>query len=238
MKISFIIPAHNEERFLAKAIGGILAQPREFIEEIIVVNNASTDRTREIAFRFADDGVRVVDEPKKGLPFARKAGFQAAQGEIIASIDADSVIAESWAKTAAGLFEKNKKIAAVSGPYFYESMGALEHILNFLYIFLVILPVHWIVNTLGVSGIILGGNFAVRREALRYIEGYTKDVIFYGEDAYLAKRFRRAGPIQFSPKLYVHTSPRRFKKEGFIKVNARYTLNFFWVLFTGKPFRK
>ena len=73
MRLSFVVPAYNEETYLPACLESILAQTRELDEavEIIVVNNASTDRTREVALKFS--GVRVVDEPRKGLTYARQA---------------------------------------------------------------------------------------------------------------------------------------------------------------------
>jgi glycosyltransferase involved in cell wall biosynthesis len=76
MKISFVIPAYNEEAVIAKCLESVQKEltrtPCEV--EVVVVNNASTDKTREIALTFP--GVRVVNEEKKGLVFARAAGDQ------------------------------------------------------------------------------------------------------------------------------------------------------------------
>jgi hypothetical protein len=75
MRLSFVVPAYNEEAYLPACLESVLAQTRELGDavEIIVVNNASSDRTREVALGYS--GVRVVDEPRKGLTFARQAGF-------------------------------------------------------------------------------------------------------------------------------------------------------------------
>ena len=75
VRLSFVVPAYNEEAYLPACLESIVAQTRELGDavEVIVVNNASTDRTREVAL--AVPGVRVVDEPRKGLTFARQAGF-------------------------------------------------------------------------------------------------------------------------------------------------------------------
>jgi glycosyltransferase involved in cell wall biosynthesis len=61
--ISVIVCAHNEERFLAGCLHSLLAQTR-LPDEILVINNASSDRTRDVAL--AIPGVRIVDEPRKG----------------------------------------------------------------------------------------------------------------------------------------------------------------------------
>src|ERR1035441_10065252 len=96
MRLSFAVPAYNEEAYLPACLESILAQTRELGDavEIIVVNNASTDRTREVALGYA--GVRVVDEARKGLTFARQAGFVASSGELIANVDSDSRLTPGW----------------------------------------------------------------------------------------------------------------------------------------------
>ena len=96
MRLSFVIPAYNEEAYLPACLESILAQTRELGDEveIIVVNNASTDRTREVALAYS--GVRVVDEPRKGLTFARQAGFAASTGKLIANVESDSLLTPGW----------------------------------------------------------------------------------------------------------------------------------------------
>ena len=77
MKISFVVPAYNEEGYIAHCLRSILKETAgsKCNIEIIVVNNAGTDRTSEIAGSFP--GVRVVDEYRKGIVRARQAGFLA-----------------------------------------------------------------------------------------------------------------------------------------------------------------
>ena len=102
MRLSFVIPARNEESYLPACRDSILEQTRDFDGgvEIIVVNNASTDRTREVALRYA--GVTLVDVVRKGLPFAREAEFAACTEELVANIDADSRLMLDRAYSAAG----------------------------------------------------------------------------------------------------------------------------------------
>ncbi len=62
LKISVIVCAHNEARYLSPCLHSLLAQSR-LPDEILVINNASTDETRAVALRVPS--VRVVDEPRK-----------------------------------------------------------------------------------------------------------------------------------------------------------------------------
>ena len=71
LRISVIVCAHNEARYLPACLHSLLAQTR-LPDEILVVNNASTDETRAVALQIPR--VRVVDEPRKGLVIARETG--------------------------------------------------------------------------------------------------------------------------------------------------------------------
>ena len=76
LKIGVIVCAHNEARYLSPCLHSLLAQSRP-PDEILVINNASTDETRTVALRVPS--VRVVDEPRKGLVIAREAGRRVAR---------------------------------------------------------------------------------------------------------------------------------------------------------------
>ena len=82
-RISVVIPCHNEEAGIRAVIERM---PRPLVDEIVVVNNASTDRTEEVALEL---GAKVVREEKKGYGNAYKAGLAAASGDIIVTMDGD-----------------------------------------------------------------------------------------------------------------------------------------------------
>ena len=88
MKVSVVIPTMNEE----KSIGAVLddinrsMSASKYEYEAIIVDTNSKDRTREIAL---SKGAKVVEEPRRGYGRAYKSGFAAANGEVIATMDAD-----------------------------------------------------------------------------------------------------------------------------------------------------
>ncbi len=89
MKLSVVIPAYNEENGIGLTLDSIPVKELEkagYEVEKIVVNNASTDRTAEVAIQH---GARVVFQPKRGYGNAYQTGFFKATGTIIASGDAD-----------------------------------------------------------------------------------------------------------------------------------------------------
>ena len=81
-KITVIIPCLNEE----EGIEQVLTRMPSFVDEILVVDNGSTDRTSDVAKSF---GARVIGENQRGYGRAYKAGFASAQGDIIVTLDGD-----------------------------------------------------------------------------------------------------------------------------------------------------
>ena len=91
--ISFIVPAHNEEALLGRTLSAIHESVRGSREpyEIVVVNDASTDRTGEVAL---EHGVRVISVNHRQIAATRNAGAAAATGDILIFVDADTTVAE------------------------------------------------------------------------------------------------------------------------------------------------
>lgn len=86
MKISVVIPTMNEEESIGKVLDDVNQALSGRDYEVLIVDTKSTDKTREIA---RSKGARVVDEPRRGYGRAYKTGFEAAEGDIIATLDAD-----------------------------------------------------------------------------------------------------------------------------------------------------
>ncbi len=96
--ISLIIPAYNEEKLIYRTLLSVSKAVRQFeldtneTIELIVVDNASTDRTVEIANRF---DVTIVREERHMISAVRNAGAKAAKSEILCFLDADSEVSEN-----------------------------------------------------------------------------------------------------------------------------------------------
>jgi glycosyltransferase involved in cell wall biosynthesis len=89
--VSVIIPCRNGAGWLADAIESCLGQSWRRLE-IIVVDDASTDGSRDVARRYQDRGVIVLDSPRRGAAAARNVGLQRARGDFIQFLDADDVL--------------------------------------------------------------------------------------------------------------------------------------------------
>lgn len=113
--ISAIICTHNREQYLGAAIDSLLEQ--DFADfEVVVVDNASQDHTREVVeTRLIDTRLKYVYEPVTGLSVARNTGAKAAAGEILAYLDDDAVASLSWLKILDNAYESNEKLAIAGG---------------------------------------------------------------------------------------------------------------------------
>ncbi len=227
MKVSIVVPAYNEAAYLADTLHCLLSLDYPDFE-IIVVDNASTDSTSEVAKQFP---VRLVYEEKKGLLHARERGRREASGEIIANVDADCRPTKDWLQKAT-LYFKNPKVVAVSGPYFYFDSPFLSRTILFnsqKYLYAVSSR---ILQAFGKNGILIGGNTLFRARALDELGGYDTSILFYGEDTDTAKKLSSRGKIVFSPNVVMPTSARRFKKEGTLRIIGKYLYHFFKATFS------
>jgi glycosyltransferase involved in cell wall biosynthesis len=100
VRCSVIVCAYNEERLLPDCLQTLLQQSFP-PHELIVINNASTDRTAAVA---TIPGVRVVDEPRKGLVVARETGRREATGDVLVYVDADCRAPYGWLERVAKEF--------------------------------------------------------------------------------------------------------------------------------------
>jgi glycosyltransferase involved in cell wall biosynthesis len=254
MRLSFVVPAYNEEAYLPACLEAILLQTVALpagIAEIIVVNNASTDRTRDVALSFP--GVILVNEPRKGLTFARQAGFAAATGDLIANVDADSRLTPGWVAQVLQAFEadalrvatsdamtskhaRKRALVALSGPILYYDLTPRQRLL--VRVFYLTAWATYVINRyiLRVGSMVQGGNFVTSRQALEDIGGFNTAISFYGEDTDIARRLNAVGEVRFTFDLKMFSSARRLKNEGILTMAARYSINYLWTTFLKRPF--
>ncbi len=113
-QISAIICTHNRDMYLGAAIDSLLAQEATALE-VIVVDNGSTDRTREVVELKSHPRLKYVFEPVLGLSVARNTGAKASRGEIIAYLDDDAVASDRWLQVLSTAYANNEKLAIAGG---------------------------------------------------------------------------------------------------------------------------
>jgi len=112
-----VIPAYNEASTITACLEAIFSQEHPF-DEVIIVDNNSTDETVKMAREF---DVKVITEKRQGVVYARDTGFDAATGDFIGRIDADTLLESNWTVELLRAFEDDN-IAAVTGPVYYHDM--------------------------------------------------------------------------------------------------------------------
>lgn len=247
MLLSFVVPAYNEEAYIGPCLDSILEQTRgvEHLTEIIVVNNASTDRTREVVLRYTAEHrsrLRLVDEHRKGLPFARQAGFLASTGSLIANVDSDSRLTPGWVDKVLRTFREhegqNPPLVALSGPLVYYDLAPSQRSLVTVFYGIAWLTYATNKYILRVGSMVQGGNFVISRAGLEAIGGYDVSITFYGEDTDIARRLHGVGKVLFTFDLKMLSSARRLKHEGMLTIAFRYAVNYFWTTFFKHPFTR
>jgi glycosyltransferase involved in cell wall biosynthesis len=184
--VSIVLPAYNAEATIGATLTGLAAQAGLAAEsEVIVVDNASTDRTADIV---RDFGVTLVREEQRGPSAARNRGLAAASGDIICHLDADTVPSRRWAAELARPFADERVVlaggrtiswpvttpaqryTARSGRYEPENNIRREHF-----------------------PFIPSQNLAVRRQAALAAGGWAEDLLT-AEDVDFCQRVLRATP--------------------------------------------
>jgi len=231
--ITAIVCAYNEASVLASCLHSLLAQTRP-PDEILVINNASTDGTGAIARTVP--GVRVIDEPKKGLVVARETARQHAAGDVLLYLDADCRAPLRWIEQVERRFARHSGVVAVTGPYRFYDWDWTGRALLRAYDVVVAPPTHFAVHwALGVGAVLYGGNFGVRRDALARIGGFDQRIEFHGEDTNLGRRLTPLGAVQVARPCWVWTSARRYKAMGKGAVFGLYLRNFWSEILRHRP---
>lgn len=203
--MSVIIPALNEEKYIRHVLEGLMEQTfKDF--EIIVSDNGSEDRTREIARKFPK--VRVVVEKRRGISINRNTGARAAKGELLVFLDADTKPSERLLEAYYGAF-KDKRTVAATGPIF--PLERTNRRTRFGYR----LVSEFFVKSSIMAGrpSVIGLNFAVRKKVFQKIGGFNEKFVTY-EDWDLSLRLRKEGRIGYVDGAVVYTSARRIKAWG------------------------
>jgi glycosyltransferase involved in cell wall biosynthesis len=232
MTISLIVCAYNEEKYLPICLEHALKRVPENLLEVLIVNNASTDKTASVAAGFPK--VRVVNEPLKGLTKARQRGFLEAKGDLLAYIDADTRMPEKWFEILNREFAANPELLFLSGPYVYYDTPAWQRwCVKYLYYGMLARFIRFFTGYTA-----SGGNFAVKKTALEKVGGFDTTIAFHGEDTDIVRRVHKIGSTKFSNAFYMQTSGRRFAKEGTLKTGWTYVANYTAIMFSKKPLTK
>jgi glycosyltransferase involved in cell wall biosynthesis len=237
-KVSVLVPAFNEEKYILQALQALLKQDYPCFE-IIVADNASTDGTALLVQQYIESlenktAIRLVYENRKGTNFARECARQYATGSIIAQLDADCLPDKKWLyKGVTALCENKKARVAVTGPYDYFDGNTCMRFFSLLSQKMFYPFLNSLIQLSGKAAILIGGNAFIRAEVLARAGGYNTALTFYGDDIDLGKKLSDYGRVDYIASLVQRSSSRRYKANGFWLVNKKYQASF-WNLIRNK----
>ena len=202
LTISLIIPAYNEERYLAACLEAVAKQTVKPLE-VIVVDNNSSDNTAEVASKFPF--VRLIKETTQGVIHARSSGFDAASGDIIARIDADTLLPVDWMANLKTIFQEDSALDALSGAVSYYDLPyhRLASRIDLLFR-------QSIAKQMGDEVFLYGANMAIRRKSWLKAKPFLCSGGGLHEDFDLAIHAQETGAkVVFDKRLKAAVSLRR-----------------------------
>lgn len=221
MNVSLIICSYNRADILQATLPAILELdiPEEVMFELIVVDNNSSDDTKQVVQDFISAvelskkpvSARYVFEKNQGLSFARNKGYEEANGQYIAYIDDECILPKQWLSEAQKIIV-DKKPAFLGGPYLGKYLPGSSS--------------KWFKESFGDSYILQynledgpmknrylsGGNMFIRRDVFEKVGvfdvelGMNGDVLNYGEEVEFQKRFLKEYPdelVWYDSKVFV-----------------------------------
>lgn len=209
--LSVVVCTYNRAGLLATVLQTLCTQTADRSDyEVIVVDNNSSDATRQVVQRFQRDcvGVHYRFEPRQGLSHARNRGWQEARGRYVAYIDDDCRVPNSWVALAKNVIDRIGP-AAFGGPYsawynapkprwFRDAYGS--HVQGD------------VARELAWWEFLDGSNIMIRRTLLERLNGFRAGLgmvgttLGYGEETELLRRIRAIVPretIHYEPTLQV-----------------------------------
>jgi glycosyltransferase involved in cell wall biosynthesis len=180
--VSAIIPAHNEQEFIAGCIASVFnCRHPPGLLEILVVDHSSTDATKALANRA---GATVLQLKGGRIGAVRNTGLRAARGEFVAFVDGDCLVPANWLRSAILILESDSRIGAVGGPCLSPNTGSwVERSLAPCYVRPgIVKPA----KTLATS------SFIARATLLKEIGQFDESLIS-GEDDDISNRIRQRG---------------------------------------------
>lgn len=201
-RLSIAVCTYNRHASLDATLSSIVKakRPTDIAVEIIVVNNNSTDRTREIVKRHArnDNRVKSLFESNQGVSHARNAAIASAEGEYIAFTDDDVVVDNNWLVDYVRVIEEEEPTCVGGKVLPLWEDGKPEWLGRELYPMLALLDFHAERVSLDIPKL-WSANLCVSTKAARQYGGFNtnkgplKDQLFRGEDTEFVLRLINAG---------------------------------------------
>ncbi|PTT69609.1 glycosyltransferase family 2 protein [Arthrobacter sp. HMWF013] len=227
--VSVVIPTRNDADMLASCLSMLHEQTRP-ADEIIVIDNASTDHTAAVCDAA---GVRRIPVSLPGIAASTAAGFDAAESGIIARLDTDSRPPTDWLERIEATLDRTGPLSAVSGPaYFYGAnrlvcwLGRHAYLGGFF----------WAVGLMMGHTPLFGSNFALRSDVWARLSGTViRDNSRVHDDFDISYHLRPDMTVTYDPMLQVGVSARPFANLKAMRSRMAMTVETFRVEFAAEP---
>lgn len=206
MRIAVVIPVRNDAKALERCLGALEHQSRA-ADEIVVTDSESTDGSAEVAARH---GARVLHVKTAGIPGSTAAALDAANGDVLARLDADTIAPVDWLARIEAAFAADPELEAVSGAATFYGGSRLVRFLGRLS-----LTVGYFGLIAGVLGHVplYGSNFAIRADLWRRMrESVHRDRADVHDDVDLSLHLPPGAGVRYDPELTVAVSARAFTR--------------------------
>jgi len=233
--ISIIIPTLNEAKIIESTLRTLTAT-LTLPHEVIVSDGGSSDRTAELAARYANTVVVFSGAGRQTIGEGRNDGAKAAVGDFLVFLDADCVIPEPDRFLAQALahFEKNPGLVGLTA--YLRVFPADETLSDKLVSGIANLGLR-VANNLLKRGASMGEFQMIRREAFARVGGFREDLIAF-EDTDMFRRLSRIGRTMIAPKLRVLHSGRRGHQVGYPQLLATWLVNMIFIAVRDRTFSK
>lgn len=205
LRVSVVVPVLNASRTLPHCLSA-LERLDPAPDEIVLVDNGSTDESWNLASRFVErvgSRARLVAESQRGASAARNAGIREATGDIIAFTDADCSPASDWLSALTAPFD-DPDTGAVAGRVEAVSPSSTVELFQALYTLRSPSSPSRHDRWTPRAGGFPTANLAVRREVATALEGFDENVGIYGEDYdFCARLYARGARLVYTPEALV-----------------------------------
>ncbi|KXK26986.1 MAG: Undecaprenyl-phosphate 4-deoxy-4-formamido-L-arabinose transferase [candidate division WS6 bacterium OLB20] len=219
-RVTVFVPAHNEEKLIGLTLERLRNQDFDEEYELLVIDNASTDKTAAIARLH---GARVVREDQKGNRFAVERGFSEARGDIVIQTDADTLPDERFVRVIADAYRDPEVVGAGTRITFYDAEPWFTRIYHFS-------------TNFNFREAMWGASLSATKEAWRKVGGFNHGFDL-NSDAYFTLQLKKIGKVVIIKDYYLPMSGRRYSGSfPTVAWNSKDLLiNGVYMMFTGKP---